>query len=246
MVKTGIEWCDATWNPWIGCHKIATGCKNCYMYRDSKRFGFDPTIVRRSKTKFNEPLKWKDPKRIFVCSYSDFWHEDADAWRREASEIIIEANHHIYMILTKRADRMAWWYQDAASDQHHNLQLFNKSMSHIHWGISASTQEELKKNIDYLNGMPGTKFLSIEPMLEPINLDRFRDMRINGVIVGCESGPYRRLFNDQWANWLMQQCQERSIPFFYKQGIDSKTGKLVKMPELDGRVWNQLPEKSYD
>jgi len=73
--QTGIEWAHTTWNPWMGCTKVSAGCKNCYMFREQSRFGHDPTKLRRSKTTFEEPLKWKEPKRIFVCSWSDFFLE---------------------------------------------------------------------------------------------------------------------------------------------------------------------------
>ena len=72
--KTNIEWTDATWNCWQGCHKISFGCLNCYMYREKKRYGQNPNIVIRSSDKtFNAPLKWENPKYIIVCSWSDFF-----------------------------------------------------------------------------------------------------------------------------------------------------------------------------
>lgn len=66
--STGIEWTDATWNPWQGCHKVSPGCKVCYMFRDKKRYGQDPNTVKRSKTVFHAPLGWADGKRVFTCS----------------------------------------------------------------------------------------------------------------------------------------------------------------------------------
>lgn len=85
--QTGIEWTDATWNPWKGCLKVSPGCKQCYMYRDMNRFGHDPMVVVRSKTTFNNPLKWaKNGKvssgaKIFACSWSDWFIDQADEWR---------------------------------------------------------------------------------------------------------------------------------------------------------------------
>ncbi|MCK5608362.1 DUF5131 family protein [Candidatus Pacearchaeota archaeon] len=238
---TGIQWADATWNPWIGCRKVAVGCQNCYMYRDSARYGFDPTVVRRSKTRFNAPLKWKDPKRIFVCSYSDFWIPEADEWRDEAFKVILEADHHTYMIPTKRAERMDKWDTERIVDE---MQFFDLDMSdmfsHIQWGISVSTQTDLDSNIKYLIGMPGKKFLSIEPMLEPINIDVRLNVKnkINGVIVGCESGPDRSPFDNEWAIDLYHQCMDLKIAYFYKQGIQD--GKFVKLPEIYGHSRTEL------
>src|SRR5262249_34215072 len=101
-----IEWCDATWNPWHGCHKVSPGCQHCYMYSDKARYGQDPNTVVRSKTTFGDPLKWKEPKRIFTCSCANFFIEEADAWRDEAWEIIRQTPQHTYLILTKRPERL--------------------------------------------------------------------------------------------------------------------------------------------
>ena len=67
---TGIGWTEATWNPWHGCTKVSPGCAHCYMFRDKLRYGQDPEVVQRSRTKFSEPLKWKEPRVIFTCSWS--------------------------------------------------------------------------------------------------------------------------------------------------------------------------------
>lgn len=84
---SGVSWCDHTWNPWQGCRKVSSGCLNCYMYRDKKRYGQDQATVVRSKPgTFNAPMKWKDQAKVFVCSWSDFFIEDADAWRDDAWE----------------------------------------------------------------------------------------------------------------------------------------------------------------
>lgn len=87
--KSAIEWTDATWNPWHGCHKVSAGCKNCYMFRDKARYGQDPNVVVRSKdATFYAPLKWSEPRTIFTCSWSDFFIEESDAWRDEAFAIV--------------------------------------------------------------------------------------------------------------------------------------------------------------
>ena len=104
--KTGIEWCTSTWNPWRGCHKLRAGCKNCYMFREQNQYGHDPNIVVRSKTTFNDPLKWKEPAKVFVNSWSDFFIEEADPWRDEAWDIMRRTPHLTYQILTKRPENI--------------------------------------------------------------------------------------------------------------------------------------------
>ncbi|MGH2369611.1 MAG: DUF5131 family protein, partial [Chloroflexota bacterium] len=104
---SSIEWTDATWNPWQGCTKVSPGCAHCYMYRDKARYGQDPTTVRRSTSAtFYRPLAWRAPQRVFTCSWSDFFHEDADAWRSEAWDVIRRTPHLTYQVLTKRPDRL--------------------------------------------------------------------------------------------------------------------------------------------
>lgn len=104
--NTKIEWTQSSWNPWHGCHKVSAGCKNCYMFRDKARYGQDPNVVVRSKTKFYDPLKWKEPRTIFTCSWSDFFIEEADEWRDEAFAIMALTPQHTYQVLTKRPERM--------------------------------------------------------------------------------------------------------------------------------------------
>jgi protein gp37 len=104
--ESKIEWTEATWNPWHGCHKVSAGCKNCYMFRDKAKYGQDPNVVVRSKTRFYDPLKWKEPRTIFTCSWSDFFIEEADPWRDEAFAIMALTPQHTYQVLTKRPERM--------------------------------------------------------------------------------------------------------------------------------------------
>jgi len=220
---THIQWAQSTWNPWHGCHKVDAGCANCYMYRGKKRFGLDPTKVVRSKpATFNAPLRWKEPRRIFVCSWSDFFIEEADEWRRDAWNIIWQTEH-TYMILTKRSERAL----DPCVLWPHNTWV----------GVSVSQIGDLWR-IDQLRWIEAqVQFVSVEPMLAPLHLN------LNGidwVICGCESGPGRRPFNEDWARNLRDQCVAAHVPFFYKQGRDEQN-RVVSMPELDGKVWAEFP-----
>ena len=83
-----IQWTDDTWNPWHGCTKVSPGCKFCYMYRDKVKYGQEGKFVERSKTKFKDPLKWKESRLIFTCSWSDWFIKEADEWRPDAWDII--------------------------------------------------------------------------------------------------------------------------------------------------------------
>lgn len=162
---TAIEWTDATWNPWIGCQKVSQGCKHCYMFRDQQRYGNDPTQVRQtSPATFRSPLKWKDPKVIFTCSWSDFFIDEADAWRDSAWEIIRQTPHHTYQILTKRPERILT-----------NLPLdWGDGYPNVWIGVTVEDQAAADKRIPLLLEVPAAvHFLSCEPLLGPVDLGRF-------------------------------------------------------------------------
>jgi len=209
-----IDWTDHTWNPWQGCRRVSPGCINCYMIRDKIRYGQLPHNVVRSKPPtFNKPNKWKEPALVFVCSWSDFFIEEADLWRDDAWEIIRSNPHLTFQLLTKRPENIAgrlppWWgVQD-----------------HVWLGVTCETQELAAERIPILQSIPApVRFLSIEPMLEPINL--FKACGLSGidwVIVGGESGPKARGMESGWAIDVMHECIDANIPFFMKQ----MSGKL--------------------
>ena len=162
-----IAWTDHTWNPWQGCHKVSPGCLNCYMYRDKKRYGQDASIVVRSKdATFNKPLLWDDPAMVFVCSWSDFFIEDADEWRDDAWEIMKKTPHLTYLLLTKRPENIKDRLPEDWGEGYLNVWL----------GVTAENQEEANRRIPILLKTPATKrFISIEPMLENIDIKHYLD-----------------------------------------------------------------------
>lgn len=236
---TEISWTDSSWNPFQGCIKVSPGCKNCYMYRDKKRYGQDPMKVVRSKpATFNAPLKWKEPRMIFTCSWSDFFIAEADEWRDDAWDIIRRTPQHTYQILTKRPERILGHLPPDWGDGWGNVWL----------GISAEDQENLNKRlVDLMYLIPAkVRFVSAEPLLGPLDfnavphplehpeanlnlkLQTFNKpglkAGIHWCIVGGESGPGYRQINPDWARSIRDQCKTAGVPFFFKQmsGIKSK------------------------
>jgi len=200
---TGISWTDHTWNPWHGCLKISPGCKFCYMYRDKERYGQDPFVVMRSKTTFSEPLKWRSG-RVFTCSWSDFFIEQADAWRDEAWEVIRRTPHLTYQILTKRPERIAA----------HLPQNWGAGWPHVWLGVSVENPD-YRVRIRKLRNVPAkVRFLSLEPLLADLGLLDLRD--IHWAIVGGESGSQRST-DIRWIESIQDQCKEANVPFFCKQ-----------------------------
>lgn len=220
-----IEWTEATWNPWHGCARVSPGCAHCYMYRDKKRYGQDPAVITRSKTTFDIPTKWKQPRVIFTCSWSDFFIEEADEWRAEAWAIIASTPQHTYQILTKRPERIA---RHIPSDW---------PLPNVWLGVSVETPRFYWR-IDALNQIGvGVRFLSLEPLLAP--LAKLPLEGISWVIVGGESGPHCRPMNPHWVREVRDQCIAAGVPFFFKQWGGVK--KKLSGRTLDGRVWNDMP-----
>jgi protein gp37 len=173
--QTEIEWCDASWNPWYGCRKVSVGprggCTHCYVEREMRRYGLDFLKVTRAKdATFRAPLKWKEPMRIFTCSWSDWFIEQADPWRAEAWEIIRQTPQHTYMILTKRPERI----------MKSNLNYltpwapWGKPWPNVWLGVSVENQEQADKRIPLLLTIPAAvRFVSYEPALGPVNFAHY-------------------------------------------------------------------------
>jgi protein gp37 len=215
---TDIGWTEATWNPWYGCTKISPGCKFCYMYREMQRYGRDPYKVQRSKTTFNAPLKWKEPRMVFTCSWSDFFIESADAWRTEAWEIIRKTPHLTYQILTKRPELIAERLPADWGDGYPNVWL----------GVSVESQFYFDRII-YLQQIPArVRFLSLEPLLAALTPVPLHS--IDWVIVGGESGSDRDC-QLRWITDLVDQCRTSLVPIFVKQDSGPKSGMQGRIPD---------------
>lgn len=222
---SAIEWTQATWNPWHGCHKISPGCAHCYMYRDKRRYGQDPATVVRSKTCFDAPQKWKEAKMIFTCSWSDFFIAEADEWRIEAWEIIRRTPQHTYQILTKRPERILEHLPSGWP------------LPNVWLGVSVENPRfywriELLKNV-----AASVRFLSLEPLLS--SMPSLPLVGISWVVVGGESGPKCRPIRPEWVRDIQKQCRKAGVAFFFKQwgGVRKNvTGRL-----LDGRTWDAMP-----
>lgn len=228
-----IEWTDSTWNPVRGCTKVSPGCKHCYALTFAERWrgvpghpyeqGFDLRLV---PNKLEEPLKWKTPRRIFVNSMSDLFHDDVPfLYIQRVFAITKRAPWHTFQILTKRAERLA------------ALAPRLPWPANVWQGVSVENQRYFDR-IAALRRVPAAiRFLSLEPLLGPlpaIPLDG-----ISWVIVGGESGLQHRLVEPAWVLEIRDQCVAAGVPFFFKQwgGRTPKAGGRL----LDGREWNEMP-----
>ena len=228
-----IEWTDATWNPVTGCSKISPGCKFCYAerlarrlqamgqsnYRDGFRLTLQPHMLEH-------PLHWRKPRRVFVNSMSDLFHESVPTeYIHQVFDVMRRASWHQYQILTKRSERLlrvdptvAWQPQ-------------------MWMGVSIENEDYLYR-VDHLRQTSArVKFLSIEPLLGPLRRLSLRGL--DWVIVGGESGPGARRLDPEWVREIRDRCQRARVSFFFKQwgGVfKSRTGRV-----LDGQTWSQMP-----
>lgn len=191
-----IEWTDSTWNPWRGCDKVSPGCADCYMFRDQRRYGRDPSVVvRAADGTFFAPVrsrKWEREREaaiaargrhfVFTCSWSDWFHETADPWRDEAWEIIRETPRSIYQILTKRPERILDHLPADWGDGYPNV-----------WLGTTIENRAFVGRADLLRAVPAAvRFISAEPLLGPLVPDAILKTRS----VGASTLPTPRVWSD--------------------------------------------------
>src|SRR5690242_6858736 len=166
-----IEWTDSTWNPVSGCSKVSQGCKNCYAERlwpkvagaEAKRTGKPPrafTDVRCHPERLDAPLRWRAPKRIFVNSMSDLFHEDVPfSFVDEVWGTMIEAPQHTYQILTKRPARMRDYLRSYAPAMDARIEKW--PLPHVWLGVSVEDSETAQARVPDLWSTPAAvRFIS--------------------------------------------------------------------------------------
>lgn len=302
MAKSKIEWTEYSWNPITGCTPISEGCQNCYAKRMANRLrgrcGYpadEPFKVTLHKDRLEEPLRWKKPRKVFVCSMSDLFHEDVpNEFIDYVFAVMGRSQQHTFILLTKRPERMREYLQAGRYQQILNIAYRLKfrpeglgkgidNPKDMRWwpnvwiGVTAENQQRADERIPILLQIPAAvRFVSVEPMLGPVDLTRiggdwYGNGRINAlkglqnddtyvneynlrwkakhcgeldwVICGSESGPNHKKTKIEWIRDLREQCISANVPFFLKQM--EINGRMVKMPELDGKIWAQFPEVQY-
>lgn len=240
---TGIEWTDATWNPMTGCTKISAGCDHCYAavlaatktrdnylrrlpVKDTPANRADPFAPRFWDERLDQPLRWREPRRIFVNSMSDVFHAQFSLELiQRVFAVMNAASQHQFQVLTKRPERA--------------LRLANElSWTDNIWMGTSIEDMAVARRADALREIPATvRFISAEPLLGP--LDHLDLTNIHWVIGGGESGHGFRMCDPAWARGLRDLCQRLDVAFFWKQwgGRTPKAGGRV----LDGREWNEYP-----
>jgi len=252
MSNTKIEWATKVWNPFTGCSKVSTGCDNCYAKPFAERMklnpnakvalkyrnGFKPTFHPEA---LEEPVKWKKPQRIFVCSMSDLFHEKNNP--NDINKVLNAircCSQHTFLILTKRPERMAIYFREI----YKQISLY----TNLWLGVTAENQEQADKRIPVLLSIPAAKrFISIEPILSNIAMCGFDGTTyrpwldkityptsIDWVIVGGETGRNARPIHPDWVRGIRNNCINLNIPFFFKQWGEWQFGQQTEMEKLRG------------
>lgn len=264
--RSNIEWCDHTFNPWEGCQKVGPGCDHCYAETRNARFGggqapnWGPGAPRRrtGKDTWAKPKKWQKRaadfmaqhgrrQRVFCASLADvFDNQVPDAWRRDLFALISATPDLDWLLLTKRignAHRMLppdWVAAPPGRE-------IPRMPDNVWIGATVVNQAEADRDIPKLLDVPArVRFLSMEPLLGPVDLERPRpgpdldqgggraicqpwliQSGIDWVIVGGESGPGARPMHPDWARSLRDQCASAGVPFLFKQWGEWTPGENV-------------------
>ena len=232
--NSSIEWTESTWNPVTGCTKVSPGCKHCYAermairlagmnqprYRNGFEVTLQPDLVRL-------PLRWRQPRTIFVNSMSDLFHKEIpESFIAEVFQTMLEAHWHTFQVLTKRADRLA------------DLRGRLPWPINVWMGVSVESPRYVNR-IERLRAVPAAvRFLSVEPLLAPIPDPPLAE--IDWVIVGGESGPGARPMSPDWVREIRDRCVENRVPFFFKQWGGVRKGRTGRL--LDDRTWDEMPK----
>lgn len=256
-----IEWTDATWNPVTGCTKVSPGCDHCYAETFAERWrgvpghhfeaGFDVTL---RPERLEQPFGWRNPRRIFVNSMSDLFHDAVpDEFIAQVFATMAQAGWHTFQVLTKRHGRM----RSLLSGDRLWKAVEDVAQGYVRWplpnvwlGVSVEDQKRADVRIPALLDTPAAvRFISAEPLLGPVSLWHLIDPKGSGVeepreldwiIAGGESGPGARPCELDWLRALRDQCEWSGSAFFLKQLGKTLGRELGAGPK--GGNWDTWPE----
>lgn len=203
------------YNPWRGCHKISEGCKNCYIHSGDSRKGIDTNcivktdqfdrLVRRNK---KGEYVMKSNQLVYLCFSSDFLIEEADAWRDEVWAMIKERRDLTFLFLTKRIHR----FKEVCPND------FEENYQHVMVGCSVENQSEADKRLSIFITLPiKHKFIICQPLIGPIQLEKYLNDSIEQVTVGGEAGKFARDLNYDWVLAIRDECIKHQVDFVFRQ-----------------------------
>jgi protein gp37 len=254
-VPSKIEWTEETWNFVTGCTKVSPGCDHCYAERITERQLGKGSFaeVRLLPARLDKPLHWRRPRRVFVNSMSDLFHEDVpDELLARAFAVMAASPEHVFQILTKRHGPMRArlsgefpdWMEAAidkliltgeAQDRRARLRGiwsgYPWPLPNVWLGVSVESQVWAGVRIPVLLKTPAAvRWLSVEPLLGPLDLRPWL-ADLDWVVVGGESGPDHRPMRVEWLRAVVQQCVLAGVPAFVKQASGPRPGMKGDIPD---------------
>ncbi len=234
-MTTKIEWTDVTWNPTTGCSKISPGCKNCYAIKSARRMGGNPNakikarfagmtervggelnwtgVVKLAPGKLADPLHWRKPRRVFVNSMSDLFHEGLSNEEIAAVFGVMAAcPQHTFQVLTKRSERMREWFEWGGCEEIYahwvgdtKLEIQAWPLPNVWLGVSVENQEQADKRIpDLLDCPAAVRFLSCEPLLGPLEIKHRMQAKFPwGRKPYMNANAYMRSHNTAKIDWVI-------------------------------------------
>jgi protein gp37 len=222
MSRSSIEWLarpgtiPESWNPVTGCTPVSLACEHCYAARMAKRLkamgqpkyqnGFDVTLHPQE---LETPYRWRKPRTVFVCSMSDLFHGAVPSeFIAEVFDVMDRFRAHLFIVLTKRAKRMASW-------------RFRGGWPPNIWAGVTVEEPDYLFRLDHLRRVPASvRFVSLEPLLGEWPVVALPFYGIHWVIAGAETGPHRRPMDERSAMWIVSNTIAHDIPFFFKRNND--------------------------
>lgn len=235
------------WNPIKGCKKHSSACKYCWAEAMHKRFHPKQNFnkIQLLRDKLTDPLRWKTPQLVTTCFTSDLFQDDVpdDFIERMISTIFLTRFLHTYVMLTKRPERACSLLKTIRKaecilgDSVSNIRVYDAKdfLNNVWLGTTIEYQDYVGR-ADHLKAVSihGHKWLSLEPLLGPINPEICEGF--NWVVVGGESGAKARYMETKWVRPIRDYCLEQKIPFYFKQWGKQKKGHF-----LDGRTHRDVP-----
>lgn len=215
------------WNPWHGCRKISEGCKNCYMYYLDSQRGLRGNRIFRVAQNFDYPLhkdrrgmyKIKSGEFLMTCMTSDFFLEEADQWREEVWDIIRQRPDIVFILVTKRPERVA---------NHLPEDWGSEGWENVWFHITVENQLRADQRIPILLNLPFKhKGIMTAPLIGPVSIERYLEdterakpgKKIENVWCGGENYEGSRPLRYEWVKALSDECKRGDVTFsFFETG----------------------------
>lgn len=259
MKDSRIEWTDHTFNPWVGCTKVSPGCAHCYAERLNNRMGWahwgdSAERVRTASATWDQPHRWDRQAqksghraKVFCASLADWLDGKVPTrWLVELLALVGSTPHLDWLLLTKRPEQWKWRMGEArcAGSAIARAWLEGDAPANVWLGTSIEDQPRAEERIPEIVEIPArVKFLSVEPLLGPLDLSYWLTEsivpQVRWVIVGGESGPGAREMRPEWVRALRAECAAAGVAFFFKQWGGVRKGEAGRT--LDGKTYDQFP-----